>query len=147
MPLTIVPVTAENEEAWRTIHNVVIPASPLSVDEVRQRRFRHVLTLAHAGDDLVGNATIRPPEGESGAATVIVRILPEFRRRGYGSEYLAETLRHARTLGGPRIETVVLTANADGLRFAQRHGFVEVERYTVDGAEYADFVLGDHDQG
>jgi hypothetical protein len=31
------------------------------------------------------------------------------------------------------IETVILTSNADGLRFAQAHGFVEVERYVLPG--------------
>jgi hypothetical protein len=32
------------------------------------------------------------------------------------------------------IETVVLTSNEDGLRFALRHGFVEIERYVLPGA-------------
>lgn len=31
------------------------------------------------------------------------------------------------------IETCVLEANADGLRFALGHGFVETERYLLDG--------------
>jgi hypothetical protein len=31
------------------------------------------------------------------------------------------------------IETVVLASNEDGLRFAQHHGFVEVERYVLPG--------------
>ena len=99
-----------------------------------------MLTLAYAGDELVGNATIRPPRTGSGSATVIVRILPPFRRRGHGSEYLAEMLRRARELGATAIETVVLAANVDGVRFAQRHGFVESDRYTFDGAEYVDIA-------
>lgn len=123
----------------------MIPASPLSADDVRQRRLRNVLTLAHAGSDFVGNATIQPPAPEIGAATVIVRILPHLRRQGHGSDHLGATLSQARMLGARRIETVVLTANADGLRFAQRHGFVEIERYFVDGAEYADLVLRDQE--
>jgi RimJ/RimL family protein N-acetyltransferase len=39
----------------------------------------------------------------------------------------------ARELGARRIETVVLAANTEGLRFAERHGFVEFDRYTLPG--------------
>ena len=39
----------------------------------------------------------------------------------------------ARELGAGRIETVVLAANEDGLSFARGRGFVEVERYVLDG--------------
>ena len=35
--------------------------------------------------------------------------------------------------GPDRIETVVLESNADGLRFARAHGFVEHDRYLLDG--------------
>jgi hypothetical protein len=31
------------------------------------------------------------------------------------------------------IETVVLASNEDGLRFARRHGFVEIDRYVLAG--------------
>ncbi len=31
------------------------------------------------------------------------------------------------------VETVVLASNEEGLRFAERHGFVEIDRYTLDG--------------
>ncbi|MGW0598469.1 hypothetical protein ACWD11_15140 [Streptomyces sp. NPDC002776] len=37
----------------------------------------------------------------------------------------------ARGLGARGIETVVLAANTDGLRFAEARGFVEVERYVA----------------
>jgi GNAT superfamily N-acetyltransferase len=81
----------------------------------------------------VGCATVRPPAGESGTATVIVRILEPFRRRGLGTAYLDAALADARGLGPSRIETVVLETNADGLEFAVKRGFVEHDRYVVDG--------------
>ena len=137
--LRIVPVDAENAEAWRDIHNAIIPASPLSAADVAERRTRNLLTLAYAGDTLVGNATVRAPQ--DGAVTVIVRILAAHRRRGHGSAYLERMLDQAWALGAERIETVVLEANADGLAFARRHGFEEIERYEVDGAAYVDLVL------
>ena len=139
--LRIVEVTGETEDAWRQIHNTIIPASPLSADEVRERRKVNLLTLAYAGDDLVGNATVRSPTDNSDTRTVIVRILPEFRERGFGTDYLAQMLEHARQLGSRRIETVVLVANVDGLRFAVGNGFREIDRYVVEGAEYVDLAL------
>jgi hypothetical protein len=42
-------------------------------------------------------------------------------------------MKRARELGAEVIETVVLSSNEDGLRFAQKHGFVETERYLLPG--------------
>lgn len=46
--------------------------------------------------------------------------------------------------GAEAVETCVPAANEDGLRFAGRHGFVEVERYVLDGGndEWVDLRLG-----
>ena len=140
MTLTVVPVADENAEVWREIHNLIIPATPLSRADVEERRGRNTLTLGVVDDQVVGNATIRPVV--DGQATVIVRILPDHRRRGYGTEYLQRMLAAARELGAASVATVVLAANADGLAFALRRGFMEVERYSVDGAEFIDLATG-----
>jgi GNAT superfamily N-acetyltransferase len=141
--LRIVPVGPDAVTLWRDIHNAVIPAHALTRDEVLERRKRNSLTLAYDGDALVGNATIRPPRPDTMTATVIVRILPEYRSRGFGSEYLGAMLAEARDMGARRIGTVVLASNQDGLAFAVRHGFVEFDRYVLDGdtAEYVDLYL------
>jgi len=141
--LRIVPVGPAAVTSWRDIHNAVIPAHTLTSDEVLDRLTRNSLTLAYDGDVLVGNATIRPPEPDTMTATVIVRILPEYRRRGFGSEYLAAMLAEARGMGARRIATVVLASNEDGFAFAVRHGFVEFDRYVLDRetAEYVDLYL------
>lgn len=135
----------ETAGLWREIHNLVIPSHVLSVDEVRDRLTRNRLSLAYDGETTVGNGTVRPPAGEEMAATVIVRVLPPFRRRGFGTEYLAALLAGARALGARRIETVVLAANGDGLAFATRHGFAEIDRYVVheQDAEYVDLRLAE----
>lgn len=134
---------------WRAVHNAIVPTDPLSLDEVAERARRHRLTLAYVDDELVGNATVRPPlwddEVEAaglsadaeGVATVIVRILPEHRRRGLGSAYYDVELAVARGWAPRRIETVVLESNADGLAFAAAHGFVEHDRHTPDGHDAA----------
>ena len=130
--LSIVPAAPDHLEEWREIHNAIIPTAPLSAEEVAERATRNRLTLGYDDDELVGNATVRPP-GDSGTATVIVRVLPPYRRRGLGSTYLAHELEHARSLRPDRIETVVLASNEDGLAFALARRFVEVDRYVLDG--------------
>jgi GNAT superfamily N-acetyltransferase len=133
MPMDIVVATGRLLELWRAIHNAIIPAAPLTADDVAERAGRNRLTLGYAAGQLIGNATVRPPTGPDAVATVIVRILPEHRRQGLGTYYLRAELAHARRLGAQRIETVVLASNADGLAFATAHGFVEHDRYILDG--------------
>jgi len=118
---------------WRHVHNLIVPPAAMSLDEVRERSGRNRLENAYLGDTLVGCSTVRPPQGEDAVATVIARVLPEFRRRGYGVALYENGLTRARALGAGGIETVVLAANADGVRFAEARGFVETERYVLDG--------------
>ncbi|MFF4448780.1 GNAT family N-acetyltransferase [Streptomyces sp. NPDC001502] len=118
---------------WQYAHNVIIPTHSLSLDEVRERAGRHHLEIAYVDDDLVGCSTVRPPTDETPAATVIARVLAAHRRRGFGEELYARGLNRARQLGAEVIETVVLSSNEDGLRFALKQGFVETERYLLPG--------------
>lgn len=120
-------------EQWRHVHNVIVPPAAMGIDEVRERSGRHRLENAYLGEVLVGCSTVRPPEGEEGVATVIARVLPEFRGRGFGGALYEKGLECARGLGARVIETCVLAVNGDGLRFAEGRGFVEVERYVLEG--------------
>ncbi|WP_328495741.1 GNAT family N-acetyltransferase [Streptomyces sp. NBC_00414] len=120
-------------EDWRHVHNVIVPPAALSPGEVRERAGRYHLEVAYLGDVLVGCTTVRPPEGAEATATVIARVLPAHRRRGFGEQLHVRGLALARELGARTIETVVLAANSEGLRFARAHGYVEVDRYTLPG--------------
>jgi GNAT superfamily N-acetyltransferase len=133
VPFEIIAATGRLLDDWRSIHNTIIPTAPLSAADVAERAARNRLTLAYAAGDLIGNATLRPPSEPDRVATVIVRILPEHRRRGFGAAYLEAELAQARSAGAGRIETVVLESNTDGLAFALAHGFVEHDRYLLDG--------------
>jgi GNAT superfamily N-acetyltransferase len=130
--LRVVLAAPDLLEDWRAIHNAIIPTAPLSAADVAERATRHRLTLAYDEDVLVGNATVRAPD-EEGSAVVIVRVLPQHRRRGLGSAYLTHELAEARALRPEHIETVVLASNGEGHAFALAHGFVEVDRYLLDG--------------
>jgi GNAT superfamily N-acetyltransferase len=133
-------------EQWRHVHNTIVPPAAMSLGEVRERAGRYRLENAYVGDVLVGCSTVRPPEGEEAVATVIARVLPEYRGRGYGTALYEHALAHARVLGARVVETCVLAVNEGGLRFARTRGFVEVERYVLDGetAEWVDLRLMPH---
>ena len=134
---------------WRHIHNLIIPTGPLSAEEVAERAGRNHLEVAYLSDGTaegtaVGCSTVRPPAGDAATATVIARVVPEYRRRGFGEQVYLHALATARELGAVVIETVVLGSNEDGLRFAERHGFTETDRYVLPGDEvpYVELRLG-----
>lgn len=118
---------------WREIHNLIIPTAALSIDDVRERSQRNHLEVAYLDGVAVGNSTVRPPSDDPSLATVIARVLPEYRKRGFGEQIFQRCLTKANDIGARQIETIVLASNTDGLRFATRHGFVESERYVLPG--------------
>jgi len=141
--LRIEPVVGDGmAEEWRFVHNVIVPPAALGVDEVRARLGRNRMENAYLGDVLVGCSTVRPP-GDGGVVTVIARVLPDYRGRGFGTALYEKCLDHARVLGARVIETCVLAVNEDGTRFARARGFVEVDRYVLDGGsdEWVDLRL------
>ena len=118
---------------WQHIHNVIIPTAPLSVEDIQARAQRNRLTVAYLKDIPVGCSTVRPPADDPQTATVIIRVLPEHRRQGIGQQMYHQAVSIAYELGARIIDTVVLASNDDGLRFAERHGFAEIDRYVLDG--------------
>ncbi|MEU9141724.1 GNAT family N-acetyltransferase [Streptomyces sp. NPDC048404] len=146
--MPILRIEAPDDEArladWQHVHNAIVPPAAMSLAEVRERVRRYRLEIAYLGDVLVGCTTVRPPTGDSATATVIARVLAEHRGRGFGEELYTRGLEQARASGARVIETVVLAANEDGLRFARGHGFAEIERYVLPGetAEWVDLRRG-----
>lgn len=131
--LLVLPAdTPARQRDWRYVHNVVIPIDQLSDGDVAERAARNRLEVAYAGTELVGCSTVRPA-ADGVPVTVIVRVLPELRRQGFGARLYDHCARGVR---GP-LQTVVLASNQDGLAFARRRGFVEVDRYVLDGDEIA----------
>jgi len=131
------PVRPDGDPAvlldWQHVHNLIIPTAPLSAEEIRDRAGRNRLTVTYRGDTLLGCSTVRPPADDPATATVIVRVLPEHRRQGLGRLLYDQALTVAHELGARVIETVVLASNEDGLRFAERLGFAETDRYLLAG--------------
>ncbi|WP_393053429.1 GNAT family N-acetyltransferase [Streptomyces sp. LN549] len=118
---------------WRSIHNAIIPTAVLSLADVRERAGRNRLAVAYLGGVPVGCSTVRPPADGAATATVIARVLPDHRGRGFGGQLYESGLAAARAVGAEVIETCVLESNPEGLRFALGRGFVETERYVLPG--------------
>jgi len=144
--LRIEAVHGENMlREWQYVHNAIVPPAAMSLDEARELLGRYRLENAYLGDRLVGCSTVRPPQGEEAVATVVARVLPEYRGRGFGAALYERGLAHARVLGAKGVGTCVLAAHGEGLRFAEKCGFVEVERYVLDGESdlWVDLRLGE----
>ena len=126
MELTVC-VTDEEYEAWRAVRIAVEEDSRcLSLEELREQESpERLLLLAVEAGEVVGSG-IADRSDTAGAGFVAPRVLPEHRRRGVGSVLLRALAEHCTGLGLP---TAVTGVDDEGsLAFAERFGFVEVDR-------------------
>jgi GNAT superfamily N-acetyltransferase len=125
---------------------MIIPTGVLSLDEVRERAGRNNPEVACLDGEPVGCTTVRPPSaGDPSTAPVIARMLPAHRRQGFGEQLCQRGLERAREWGAAVIETVVLASNEDGLRFAEAHDFVMIDRYFSRGTPSPTSTCGSSD--
>jgi GNAT superfamily N-acetyltransferase len=120
-------VTDEEYEAWRAVRLAVETDSRcLTVAELREQDSpERLLLLAVEGGTVLGSG-IADVSDTAGSGFVAPRVLPEHRRRGVGSALLRALAQHCSKLGLP---TVVTGVDDEGsLAFAERFGFVEVDR-------------------
>ena len=57
-----------------------------------------------------------------------IRVAPDARGRGLGAQMLARLEAHARAKGAPKLQGAVRGEEAEGLRFATKHGYREFHR-------------------
>jgi GNAT superfamily N-acetyltransferase len=115
---------------WLHVHNVIVPSAAMSLEEASERTGVYFREVAYLDGELVACTTVRPPA--EGVATVIVRVLPEFRSRGYGTELYDRAVEQASRLGADTVATIVWESNVEGLAFAAKCGFVETGRIESD---------------
>jgi hypothetical protein len=123
-------------DAWRLIHNAIIPPDQLTLDDVTERATRNQMHVGWLDGQPVACSTIRPPQNDE--VMLIVRVLPMFRERGLGSLLYAYLLNHPWVSSTRQLTTVVLATNPSGLRFALNRGFNQVDEYDIDDAAYID---------
>ena len=119
--------TDADYEAWRNVRIAVLPYERCpSVAELREReKPERLLLLAELDGEVVGHG-MSDRSSESGRASVVPRVRPEFRRRRVGTELLRALSEHALAQG----HTVAgCTVDDDGsMAFAQLFGFTESNR-------------------
>jgi mycothiol synthase len=121
-------VTDEDYEAWRAVRLAVLPEERCqTVEEMREQDSAdRVLLLAVEDGEVVGSG-IADRSDTAGAGFVAPRVLSGHRRKGVGSALLRALAEHCS--GSLGLSTVVSGVDDDGsLAFAERHGFVEVDR-------------------
>jgi mycothiol synthase len=120
-------VTDDEYEAWRTVRLAVETDSRcLTVEEMRAADSPDRLLLLAVEDGEVVGHGIADRSDTAGAGFVAPRVLPGHRRRGVGSALLRALAEHCSGLGVPTIGTSV--DDEGSLAFAERFGFVEVDR-------------------
>ena len=116
-------------DAWRRLHQAVLPDKPVSsVAELASNvRPDRRLYLAELDSEIAGGG-LTGPVRLVGHGTVWAGVLEDARRGGVGSTLLAAAVAHVRELG---IDSLVghVDGRDDGSRaFAERFGFVESDR-------------------
>lgn len=120
-------VTDDDYEAWRAVRLSVVPEERCqTVEEMRAQDSSERLLMLALEDDAVVGSGLADRSDTAGAGFVMPRVLPGHRRRGVGSALLRALAEHCSGLGVPR---VVSSVDEEGsLAFAERFGFVEVDR-------------------
>lgn len=120
---------AENDadlEAWRSVRMAVLPNERCATVEWMRASLtpERVYLLAELDGELAGSGLAG--RSDLGGAGLHPRVLPAFRRRGVGTAILAALAEHALAHGFDWASTSV--DDAGSLAFAERFGYVEVDR-------------------
>lgn len=115
---------------YAALWSAVRPRDAVSADFVRGRLAREperLYLLAEEGGRAVG-CGLTSGSSFAGRKYVAVAVVSVHRRRGLGTALLERCLEHARELNGEVAVGSVWEDDEDALAFAERHGFVEIER-------------------
>ena len=114
----------------RTVVMRLIETDPETIEHLRATmpRYRDWLALVDGEPVGVGACTLTPGMEESAAAFAVNCVLPDARGRGVGTAIYKRVSAHARSLGKSELELFGLVDDPGGVAFAERHGFVVVNR-------------------
>ena len=102
------------------IYNALYPATPIAGSDFHERPC--VLLYGDVGYAVVKESSV------AGCAFTMVRVLPEARGRGVGSELLAAASLEAAALGKGELYGRVEAADETSVDWVTRRGFVEISR-------------------
>jgi mycothiol synthase len=120
-------VTDDDYEAFRAVRIAVVPGERCNtVAELREEDSSdRLLLLAVMDGNVVGSGMARRAE-TAGVGFAAPRVRPEYRRLGVGTALLRALAEHCTGLGLPALRGSV--DDEGSLAFAERFGFVEVDR-------------------
>ena len=153
MTLSVRPATPADHQAAAHVYTHARPGNPataalLAAEDIAQAQAGaiHARWLAEVGGQVIGAAEIMEPLGSRAPGSVWLElvVLTEWRGQGAATA-LARALKAELSLHAPtRIKAVVSEANPVALRFAQKHGFAEVERFWDRTLELSGFDAARH---
>jgi len=118
--------TDDDYEAWRQVRIEVVPGERTpTVAELRAEESSGRLLLIASDDGVVVGSGLAD-RSDSGGGFVAPRVRPAHRRRGVGSALLEPLADHVAALGFAEVRAMV--DDPGSLAFAERFGFVEVDR-------------------
>ena len=115
---------------WCDVWTAITPREPSTVDEVKERLARQperVYLVAEQNERIVGLGFAGPSDSP-GRLALDVRVLPEARRRGLGSQLYEQVLDHAIEQTPDWVSGLVSDADPEALAWATRRGFEEYGR-------------------
>jgi mycothiol synthase len=115
---------------WCTVWNAITPREPTKVADIERRLERQpwrLYLVAEEDDGCVGIGFVGPTDSP-GRLGLAVRVLPEWRHRGLGSQLYDRVLEHARGREPEWLSGAVSGAEPDVLAWAERRGFSEYGR-------------------
>ena len=116
--------------AWCDVWNAITPREPNAVEDVKRRIERQPerrYLVAFDGDEVVGLGFCGPSQSPE-RTTLVVRVLPEHRRRGTGSKLLDLVVAHAAQLEPPSVSGMVFEDDPDSIAWVTNRGFEEYDR-------------------
>jgi mycothiol synthase len=120
-------VTDDDYDEWRAVRIAVAPEDRCAtVAELREQDSSSRLLMLARMDGITVGSGLADRSDTVGAGFVAARVLPEHRRQGVGSALLRALADHCVGLDVPELTASV--EDEGSLAFAQRFGFVEVDR-------------------
>jgi mycothiol synthase len=114
-------------ELWAAIKTAVVPDGAVTGAQLRQLGEPERLLLLAELDGVPAACGIGTRSGFGGRAFLAARVLPEFRRRGVGTELMRALTEHGRGLGLDGMNTFVAADDRPSIAFAERFGLIEVD--------------------
>jgi mycothiol synthase len=119
--------SAADLETWARLKSTVVPNEPVTAEQLATTDEEGRLLLLAQDAGVAVGCGIAAPSHFGGRAFIAVRVLPEHRRRGIGTELVHALSEHARGLGRDGVNAFVYADEPHSIAFAEHFGLVEAD--------------------